>query len=282
MVRVLLVWVALCAFLSVACDSDGEEGEEQVPDHFFDIKEVVQKSGKNKGAIKFMVKLFIPPYLFKKRKSYPSGKTDFSCNGCDLLKAYVKATAFTDDEGRSYELISVPTSHVCAPSGTAHLITKCMSEIKAKILEAPTEKIACIFEKSKLKYSENLSTDERITFNSEFPEFCSVKSRLYRLRRDIIPAAPNTQVEFDPSSSWFQLSDGKSSVLGNRIIGQKHVIVFSTVEHMEYLCRARTISGDGTFKITPHLWYQTFILCCEIVPGSWIPVVFGLLPDKQR
>ena len=281
MVRALKFCVIFCAIFFVGCISADEE-EEEMPDHFFDIKEVIQKSGKNKGAVKFMVKLFIPPYLFKKRKSYPNGNTDFSCGGCDMLKSYVKATAITYDEGRSYELLSLPNSHVCAPSGTAHLVARCMSEIKSKILEAPTEKITCLFEESKLRYSENLSMDERITFNSEFPDFCSVKSHLYRLRRDIIPPAPNSQVDFDLTSSWFHLSDGKSSVLGNKIIGHKNIVVFSTVEHLEYLCRARTISGDGTFKITPHLWYQTFILCCEIVPGSWIPAVFGLLPDKQR
>ena len=78
------------------------------------------------------------------------------------------------------------------------------------------------------------------------------------------------------------LANGESFVLGDRLIGDKRVVVFSTNEHLDYLCRARTVSGDGTFKVTPHLWYQTFILCCEIIPGSWIPAVFGLLPDKQR
>ena len=41
------------------------------------------------------------------------------------------------------------------------------------------------------------------------------------------------------------------------------------------------ILGDGTFRITPSLWYQTFILHAS-VGRSAVPVLFALLPDKQK
>ena len=41
------------------------------------------------------------------------------------------------------------------------------------------------------------------------------------------------------------------------------------------------ISGDGTFRITPYLWYKTFILHAS-VGHSAVPVVFALLPDKKK
>ena len=37
----------------------------------------------------------------------------------------------------------------------------------------------------------------------------------------------------------------------------------------------------GTFKITPALWYQTFIILAEIQEKNWIPCVYALLPNKR-
>ena len=48
------------------------------------------------------------------------------------------------------------------------------------------------------------------------------------------------------------------------------------------MARANTILGDGTFRITPHLWYQTFILSAEVQAGVFVPVAFSLLPDKTK
>ena len=42
-------------FLALSNDTSSEdfsESEEQFPEHFFDIREYTQKSGKNKGAVK--------------------------------------------------------------------------------------------------------------------------------------------------------------------------------------------------------------------------------------
>lgn len=38
---------------------------------------------------------------------------------------------------------------------------------------------------------------------------------------------------------------------------------------------------DGTFKITPDPWKQVAIVSVEISEGNWIPIAFGLLPDKK-
>ena len=40
-------------------------------------------------------------------------------------------------------------------------------------------------------------------------------------------------------------------------------------------------SVDGTFFVTPKLWKQTFVLSIK-VGGLWIPVAYGLLPDKEE
>ena len=40
--------------------------------------------------------------------------------------------------------------------------------------------------------------------------------------------------------------------------------------------------ADGTFRITPSLWTQTFIISAEVTSKVFVPVVFALLPDKKR
>ena len=51
---------------------------------------------------------------------------------------------------------------------------------------------------------------------------------------------------------------------------------------MKFLARSDCIAMDGTFKITPHPWSQVAIISVEISEECWIPVAYGLLPDKKR
>ena len=76
--------------------------------------------------------------------------------------------------------------------------------------------------------------------------------------------------------------NGSSIVLGERSIASHRVLVFSTTAHLTTLARARTLSVNGTFRVTPRLYFQTLIVCAEVVEDVWTPVVFGLLPNKEK
>ena len=56
----------------------------------------------------------------------------------------------------------------------------------------------------------------------------------------------------------------------------------SFCQWLKIMFRSRTILADGTFCITPYLWYQTFVLNAEFRTHQFVPVAFGLLPDKKR
>ena len=60
------------------------------------------------------------------------------------------------------------------------------------------------------------------------------------------------------------------------------VLLFASDETLKIMSCSRTILADGTFRITPHLWYQTFVLNAEFRTNQFVPVAFGLLPDKKR
>ena len=51
---------------------------------------------------------------------------------------------------------------------------------------------------------------------------------------------------------------------------------------MEVLARAKEILGDGTFKITPLLWGQLFVISAQVTPFVFVPVAVFLLPDKTN
>ena len=62
----------------------------------------------------------------------------------------------------------------------------------------------------------------------------------------------------------------------------KRILFFSSNEHLKMLCRGSQLLGDGTFKTTPGLWYQTFIVSVQVDKETFIPCSFFLLPDKTK
>ena len=51
---------------------------------------------------------------------------------------------------------------------------------------------------------------------------------------------------------------------------------------MEVRARAKEILGDGTFKITPLLWGQVFVISAQVTPSVFVPVAVFLLLNKTR
>ena len=108
---------------------------------------------------------------------------------------------------------------------------------------------------------------------------------MYSIRRQYIPPAPTIQVELDTTLDWFKVSLGsdESMVKGDIIhIDGLRVLLFSTDESLKIMSRSRIILADGTFLICPYLWYQVFILNAEFRENCFVPVCFGLLPDKKK
>ena len=62
----------------------------------------------------------------------------------------------------------------------------------------------------------------------------------------------------------------------------RRILVFSSDESLKILARARTILGDGTFRVTPSLWYQTFIISAEADEAVFVLEMLSLLPDKRQ
>ena len=116
-------------------------------------------------------------------------------------------------------------------------------------------------------------------FLAQIPSYDTVQTTLYRIRRQFIPPAPSSQIDLDENLDWFLVgrNPDESLVKGDIVHSDGlRVLLFSTDESLIILGRTRTILCDGTFRITPYLWYQVFIVSAafrekSFVPNFWTP-----------
>ena len=81
----------------------------------------------------------------------------------------------------------------------------------------------------------------------------------------------------------FQYSQEETVVKGDQVLDDgRRVVLFTTNEHLKHLAKSQQVLAYGTFRITPKLWTQTFIISAQVTSGVFNPVVFVLLPDKKR
>ena len=59
-------------------------------------------------------------------------------------------------------------------------------------------------------------------------------------------------------------------------------MLFTTNDLLEVLARGKEILGAGTFKITPLLWGQVFVISAQVTPSVFVPVAVFLLLNKTR
>ena len=89
----------------------------------------------------------------------------------------------------------------------------------------------------------------------------------------------NLQDDFDTNLPNF--FDGLF-VSDSTLADGRRIVLFTSKESLKFLARSDCIAMDVTFKITPSPWKQVGIISAEISEECWIPIAFGLLPDKKR
>ena len=59
------------------------------------------------------------------------------------------------------------------------------------------------------------------------------------------------------------------------------IVIFSTQSNMKFLEKCDVWVSDGTFKVTPKLWYQTYTIHAYML-GHTVPVAYAMLPNKHK
>ena len=275
-------------------------GMPQPPNHSFEKRVFISKKAVHDEDLGQHVietkKVFVTyvqgPYTFKKRRE-KGNRVTFSCNGCQKFQHYLPLVAVREQLDNNPEndifTLDIDTlpghgEHVCASSGIEDLVRKFKQQVEELVRLDPTQPMPALYLSVRSTFTKKLSYDAKNLFLSEIPSYDSLQSSMYRIRREFIPAAPSTQAELDTSLDWFLLHDSQESMVKGDILHSDglRVLLFASDESLKIMARARTILADGTFRITPYLWYQTFILSAEFRENSFVPVAFGLLPDKKR
>ena len=89
--------------------------------------------------------------------------------------------------------------------------------------------------------------------------------------------------DVDVEHDWFKYNKDESIVKGDALLDDgRRVILMSTNDHFDLMARSPQLLGDGTFRITPSLWLQVFIISAQIFGSVFVPVCFCLLSDKKR
>lgn len=63
--------------------------------------------------------------------------------------------------------------------------------------------------------------------------------------------------------------------------GDDRIIMFTTDANLALMRESMRLAGDGTFKVTPTLWYQIYTIHAT-KNGYTVPCVYALLPDKHK
>ena len=94
------------------------------------------------------------------------------------------------------------------------------------------------------------SYDEAIQGTSEDflpPKYEKIRKSMSRKRAEILPESPKTLEAVKIERAWQKTKQGKEFVLHQEI----GLVIFATIEGLEFLVRSKNIMGDGTFKSAP-------------------------------
>ena len=92
---------------------------------------------------------------------------------------------------------------------------------------------------------------------------------------------PSTRGDIDLGGQWTTTVQGDRFLLGEDGDGVNKIIVFTSDSALHVLTNANTCHMGGMFAIAPRLFYQIVTLHALIL-GIMLPLVFGLLPNKER
>ena len=111
----------------------------------------------------------------------------------------------------------------------------------------------------------------------------AIQGSLYKKKYELVPRDPVEMIQFDADESWCKLKSGENIVKGDTVLENgKRILMFSVNDLLDVAARSKELLGDGTFKITPMLWGQVFVISGQRSSTVFVPVAVFLLPDKMR
>lgn len=95
------------------------------------------------------------------------------------------------------------------------------------------------------------------------------------------PATPNNLEDLRIPDKYKMTSKGEPFLLHESGSGSNRILIFSTRDNIDLLEKAEHVYMDGTFKTTPKIFYQIYIIHA-FLNSVQLPLVYVLLPNKTK
>jgi hypothetical protein len=225
-------------------------------------------------------------YIYvKDRRSKDGSKIFWRCQKKDTgrneggARTYCNGRLWTTSEGL---FLSIRCPHSCRTVGSAVQLERAeiMTQIKRKAVETMEKP-----HEIKIAASRNISSAAR----GIFPSQDTIRKVVNRARDSGRPIIPLTRGELIIPENYAQYTvnpgQTESFLLGDSGIEDPgRILIFGRDHHITWAGQMKEVFMDGTFILTPPLFYQIFVILARRGNGHGFvfPVVFCLLPNKRK
>ena len=99
---------------------------------------------------------------------------------------------------------------------------------------------------------------DRDAIAAHFPSFPTIKSALYRIRRQRLPPIPQSRSEVHFHGEWARTYNGSQFLIAEQGGDEDKIIIFTTTDNMRYLSEVERIYMDGTFQNVPAYYNYSY------------------------
>ncbi|CAF4820499.1 unnamed protein product, partial [Rotaria sp. Silwood2] len=114
------------------------------------------------------------------------------------------------------------------------------------------------------------------------PEFKHIKRNIqYQRAKNDLPEIPHDKI-FDRIPNKLAITKRNSQFLRyDSGPGYDRLLIFSSAEQLQLLGSCEELLVDGTFKVTPTIFYQLYVMYV-VYRHAVIPIIFAFLPNKTQ
>ena len=165
------------------------------------------------------------------------------------------------------------------PPAKEKKIAMTMAQEIAETVPDNTRPLQKIWNKAVVKYVQQPGVDF-VQYALAVPQFDNRRTKLTQIRRSEMPLLPRTRETIDLDGHFITTLDGLRFLLFDTE-GSDRIIAFASDRQLECLSRSSKWHSDGTFKSSPDLFSQHYIIhgWCE---ETMFPCVSLLTPDRTK
>ena len=129
---------------------------------------------------------------------------------------------------------------------------------------------------------EELTSAEKVRVTRTINSYESLITRHKKAGRPALPKSIS-EVQLTEEYLKYEHFNGYTNefLLIDNGIGANRIIIFGTLEFLQYMSKCDKLWGDGTFKQSPKHFYQLYTIH-GYVRGQMFPFIFAILPNKYE